>query len=1198
MTDRPSHPTFHLDRALPILLLGLLLAGSTEARPAPADQKSLTQRRALAESGSFLEAVPPADKASSAQLATAFDVPVSLLTSSSISGAANANGVFSNLGVITPTSGTSFALLSTGIVGTTPEPGTDLSPGGTEGDRITLTLQITAPQGRSQLSFDFNFLSAEYPDFIGSQFNDSFFVTVSDNLGTRTIAEASVNSSFFFPASASRAGGSGFDIFTPDPDGVDQSFGTGLPDAGLTDYQSATAEIDSNGSITLVFTIEDRGDGILDSAVILDNFNLAAFDVVDLNDPRFLVGGQVMTDPDVLREGGEPRRGVAADGVSRLLLRSSVGGPGSMRYCLAGGSTAPQDGGVDSPGGDDRRQCVTVPAASTAGGRKAFAIYRAPEDFNRGGDEALDRREVRIEAEFTPAGGGAAIVTEAVLQIVRPPLILVHGLWSGPSTWMFPLATDSRFLVRKVNYDSSSGAAFRANRNVVFDEIRAALVQSRLRGYATTQVDVAGHSMGGLLTRIWVDDPSYRRNDNYFEGDVNKLLTLDTPHTGSPLANISVGLREAFLVGDLFASTMCYFDRAVDTDCARCQAPGATSCAVDDLSKESAAINSIGRAEVPGHALVGKGGSDLIGDIGSAGSNLSGWLGSFFSILSFYGDLSQIFPGLQHDLIVGRPSQEGGMPASARTVFGNGDGVHFRIPLLAAGNTASTAYSNRLAQLLNTDVSSPEFAEFPAPATLPSAIADPELLQFHPRTARAIEEGTLNLTLVGGGTDVASGQTVRLRAVPDPGKTVERVLFVGQETAGIDQDPPFEMDLTIPDEAIGALSVSAVGSNSSGDYFTANTIALQVEPTASLESIEILPSEGILFGPGASEQLLVIGDYADGVQRDITPSTTYQSADPDIATVSSSGVVTAVAPGLTTIVATNGGVQDSITTTVLDESGGSSGACTPSSDRLCLNGNRFRVEVSWRDFQGNTGEAQAVPFGSDDSGLLWFFDSDNWEMLVKVLDGCGFNDHYWVFAAATTNVEYRLTVTDEQTGESTSYFNPLGQSSSAITDIEALAVCDSGSTSAASLPVDSGPRVSGIEASTSPTPKVPSARGTAKGDCAPSSSNLCLSGDRFQVEVGWRDFQGNTGQAQVVPFGSDDSGLLWFFAPDNWEMLIKVLDGCDFNDRFWVFAAATTNVEYTVTVTDTETGADRTYTNPLGVSSPALTDTDAFATCP
>ena len=116
--------------------------------------------------------------------------------------------------------------------------------------------------------------------------------------------------------------------------------------------------------------------------------------------------------------------------------------------------------------------------------------------------------------------------------------------------------------------------------------------------------------------------------------------------------------------------------------------------------------------------------------------------------------------------------------------------------------------------------------------------------------------------------------------------------------------------------------------------------------------------------------------------------------------------------------------------------------------------------------------------------------------------------------------------------------------------------------------------------------------------CLPDDTTLCLNNDRFRLQVNWTDFQGNQGPGRVVQgCGSNDSGLLWFFGPENWEMLMKVIDGCGLNDHFWVFFAATTNVAYEVTVTDTVTGAQKVYTNPLGNAAPSVTDTSAFD-CP
>jgi hypothetical protein len=112
--------------------------------------------------------------------------------------------------------------------------------------------------------------------------------------------------------------------------------------------------------------------------------------------------------------------------------------------------------------------------------------------------------------------------------------------------------------------------------------------------------------------------------------------------------------------------------------------------------------------------------------------------------------------------------------------------------------------------------------------------------------------------------------------------------------------------------------------------------------------------------------------------------------------------------------------------------------CVPSDTTICLNGGRFAVDVTWKDFQGEAGVGRLIPYSSDDSGIFYFFDESNWEVMVKVLDACGVNQSYWVFAAATTNLEYRLTVTDTETGRSEIYSNPLGVSSAAFTDTGAF----------------------------------------------------------------------------------------------------------------------------------------------------------------
>ncbi len=117
--------------------------------------------------------------------------------------------------------------------------------------------------------------------------------------------------------------------------------------------------------------------------------------------------------------------------------------------------------------------------------------------------------------------------------------------------------------------------------------------------------------------------------------------------------------------------------------------------------------------------------------------------------------------------------------------------------------------------------------------------------------------------------------------------------------------------------------------------------------------------------------------------------------------------------------------------------------------------------------------------------------------------------------------------------------------------------------------------------------------------CQPSPTALCLQDGRFQVEVAWKDFQGHTGHGRALPLPDrEDSGLFWFFDPRNVELTVKVLDGCAINDRYWVFVASGSTVEYRITVTDTQEDRSHEYANGLGETPRLLPDTAAFATCP
>lgn len=115
--------------------------------------------------------------------------------------------------------------------------------------------------------------------------------------------------------------------------------------------------------------------------------------------------------------------------------------------------------------------------------------------------------------------------------------------------------------------------------------------------------------------------------------------------------------------------------------------------------------------------------------------------------------------------------------------------------------------------------------------------------------------------------------------------------------------------------------------------------------------------------------------------------------------------------------------------------------------------------------------------------------------------------------------------------------------------------------------------------------------------CQAGGEELCLGeGDRFRVTARWTTRDGS-GKALALPL-TRDTGAFWFFNSANLEIVLKILDGCAVNDRFWVFLTGLTNVGVEVEVRDTLSGRTWTDIHPAGAPLPTRLDTDALDICP
>jgi hypothetical protein len=265
---------------------------------------------------------------------------------------------------------------------------------------------------------------------------------------------------------------------------------------------------------------------------------------------------------------------------------------------------------------------------------------------------------------------------------------------------------------------------------------------------------------------------------------------------------------------------------------------------------------------------------------------------------------------------------------------------------------------------------------------------------------------------------------------------------------------------------------------------------------------------------------------------------------------------------------------------------------------LALLGGRFAVTVSWHDPQsGNAGFGRAV-HGTDETGTFWFFSPANTELVAKALDGRAVNHRFWFFYGALSNVEYWVTATDLIQGRVAKYYNPPGNlcgkadtstfgPSGAGPGVRDSAAGEAGGfelsspDQAALGPVRQVGRwipVPAPEASASRQGNPPDA--SAPGTCVGSAEDLCLLGNRFQVHVHWST-QGMTGDGTAAAL-SDQTGTFAFFDPHAIDLVVKVLDGRALSGKFWFFYGALSDVDYTITLTDTVTGSAKRYHNPQG----------------
>jgi pimeloyl-ACP methyl ester carboxylesterase len=203
---------------------------------------------------------------------------------------------------------------------------------------------------------------------------------------------------------------------------------------------------------------------------------------------------------------------------------------------------------------------IQVPASqliAVGGSYYAAALLRAPDD-----------KVIASSAALT-AGQCCWTGTKATLPVYRPPVLFVHGLWGDASSldetrtailasYRSGATPAAAALYKKtlVTLQYQGARAFDAPvvTNVIndtADEVLAVLAKDRIVG---GRVDVVAHSMGGLVVRAVSGSAAYSGPRNRARGVFHDIVTIDTPETGSPLANYLINSAQATLQAPAFST--------------------------------------------------------------------------------------------------------------------------------------------------------------------------------------------------------------------------------------------------------------------------------------------------------------------------------------------------------------------------------------------------------------------------------------------------------------------------------------------------------------------------------------------------------------------------------------------------------------------------------------------------------------------
>jgi len=678
---------------------------------------------------------------------------------------------------------------------------------------------------------------------------------------------------------------------------------------------------------------------------------------------------QAVPDFESICTGGEVRCGTVADGTSRLLIRYEAPGDGTVRVQLVDNEGLNRPLGrmraISSSASDLEAEMHTV---TTSQGEQAYFIYTPPDKFCD--DCSYYSRSVKLRVSFVPDTEGESVELSKLILIKRPPVLFVHGLNGSPYSWTAFInqsSSDIYFVDFRVKlFDKMDkldvqmwGFKQKLLKLILFRYYKYIIGRQHNSKFACAQINVVCHSMGGLTVRNWLKDDEIINNENTFsdEGIVNSVITIATPHLGTPISDEVkkrrsdsswiMGIKDlAGIFYDLLPQEM-----------------------IEETCMFSDAIKELGRTDVRCHVIGGAYSEINPDDSWTSYSNRSESILNILSVLDFFGKYPsphELFGESPHDGFVPLSSAYGGLSDQHTTLYTEKDnGTHWTI-------IRSNTVVQKVFEFLDRGAESDYFAEyFPDPSSLQMYASSDNKGEMRVLPLQASTDNCIEISSPMDGDVVTSGSSIPITVDTYGESTLWIGIISDWASANIDPDNS-QGELEIPIDASGEFYITAIALMEDSTLCISNPINLYAVPNAVVEEFKVTPRDVVLEMPGDERQLVVAGRYSDGIWRSANSSvvgTRYKVSDPDVIDVKEDGTIIAKEVGVTTLLVINDSDGQRELVNVVVESGHNS---PPVADA----GGPYSVCVGQELCLDATGSTDSDVESIDELGFLWDIDGD------------------------------------------------------------------------------------------------------------------------------------------------------------------------------------------------------------------------------